>query len=474
MALTTSQIIANSGVVFGTSGARSMVTHLTTEVCAAFATAFLSVLRQETDISSVAIGMDRRPSSPGMAAACTAAALAMGIEVIDYGVLPTPALALQAMADDMPAIMITGSHIPFDRNGIKFYRAAGEINKVDEQAILSIDAVMPSLSRTLRQSVSGLAAEQYCKRYTQWFEGKPLSGKRIGLYQHSAAGRELNQHIIEALGATVITLAPSDDFVPIDTEAVSNEDCERGQKWAEVHALDSLFSTDGDGDRPLIADEKGNWLRGDIVGLLCARELNIEAVAIPVSCNTAIEASGAFEKVERTRIGSPYVLAAMESLQRKYTSVAGFEANGGFLLGSGLAKDDKKLTALPTRDAVLPALVLMVAAANRQVPLSALAAELPARYTASDRLKNFSSEKSQQLLNVWSSNTELMVEQLGLAAKPKKIELTDGLRVVLDDHSVVHFRASGNAPELRCYVETESLGRTEQLLHTLMQSLTKR
>ena len=70
-----------------------------------------------------------------------------------------------------------------------------------------------------------------------------------------------------------------------------------------------MFSIDGDGDRPLISDENGNWLRGDILGLLSAEAVNIEALAVPVSRNTAIESSGFFNHIMRTKIGSPCITA---------------------------------------------------------------------------------------------------------------------------------------------------------------------
>ncbi|MGP4763333.1 phosphomannomutase, partial [Klebsiella pneumoniae] len=91
--------------------------------------------------------------------------------------------------------------------------------------------------------------------------------------------------------------------------------------WAQQHQLDMIFSTDGDGDRPLVADERGRWFRGDILCLLAAKALEIDALAVPVSCNTAIEACGAFSKVTRTKIGSPYVIAGFEQLSG-YSKVA--------------------------------------------------------------------------------------------------------------------------------------------------------
>ncbi|MFE8730376.1 phosphomannomutase, partial [Aeromonas hydrophila] len=93
----------------------------------------------------------------------------------------------------------------------------------------------------------------------------------------------------------------------IDTEAVGEEDKSKARRWSVDHQLDAIFSTDGDGDRPLVADEKGEWLRGDILGLLCARALRIEALAIPISSNTVISSCGLFNKVELTKIGSPCV-----------------------------------------------------------------------------------------------------------------------------------------------------------------------
>lgn len=450
---TASQVLIDSGVTFGTSGARGLVEQFTDDVCAAFTVAFLNVMREHGDVDQVAIGMDRRPSSPNMTAACTAAARAMGVDVNDYGILPTPALALQAMADGIPAIMITGSHIPFDRNGIKFYRPEGEITKADEQAILNADAELPPLGAIARNNERNAANERYLTRFTTWFEGKPLTGMRVGLYQHSAAGRDLSRQVLEALGASVIPLGRSEQFVPVDTEAVSEEDRAKASAWSVAHNLDALFTTDGDGDRPLLADEHGEWLRGDILGLLCARELGIQALAVPVSCNTAIEGCGAFEQVVRTRIGSPYVLAGMEALTEQYARVAGFEANGGFLLGSTVVEGNRRLEALPTRDALLPALTLLVSAARSGKPLSALVKGLPARYTVSDRIKEFPTVQSQALVATWRNNLPAMHHALALEHAIAEVDTTDGLRVTLENGEIVHFRASGNAPELRCYVE---------------------
>src|SRR5690606_34652740 len=246
----------------------------------------------------------------------------------------------------------------------------------------------------------------------------------------------------------------------------------RGRDWAREHGLDAIVSTDGDGDRPLIADERGEWLRGDIVGLLCARQLGIDALAVPVSCNTAIERCGAFETVVRTRIGSPYVIEAMEGLRADGRRVAGFEANGGFLLGSAIESPNGMLSPLPTRDAALPALAVLAAAAQAGVPLSALAADLPSRFTASDRLQDVPAERSQELLAQFGGDTAALLVLAGIApAEPASVDITDGLRVTAANGDVVHLRPSGNAPELRCYSEAAAPERAEKLVTGILRAL---
>ena len=120
---------------FGTSGLRGLVTELTPRVCFAYASAFLQNISPSA--KSVVIGTDLRPSSPQMADACITAAKSLGLKVIYAGAVPTPALALYAIGHAIPAIMVTGSHIPFDRNGLKFYSETGEITKDDETKLLS-------------------------------------------------------------------------------------------------------------------------------------------------------------------------------------------------------------------------------------------------------------------------------------------------------------------------------------------------
>lgn len=466
-------IVAASGVQFGTSGARGLVSQMTDAVCYAYAQAFLKTVAADAPL--VIIGHDLRPSSPAMAAACAQAVADAGKTVRFVGALPTPAVAFYAMSLSAPSIIVTGSHIPFDRNGIKFYRASGEITKADESAMLETSVTIPeSLAPAALPAVDSSATSAYLDRYISFFGESALAGMRIALYQHSSVARDLLLQLLERLGAEVLALGRTEGFVPIDTEAVRPEDVEQAQQWAREHRFDALLSTDGDADRPLIGDERGVWLRGDIVGILCAQYLGADVVVTPVSSNTAVETCGSFRQVLRTRIGSPYVIAGMESAvaDDPQARVAGYEANGGFLLGSDVERADRRLAALPTRDAVLPMLALLSMARQQGGALSVLSRNLPQRFTVSDRIQNVPTALSKALI-------ERLSEDLGDAATLlapdagaiNDADRTDGLRLRFTSGDIVHLRPSGNAPELRCYTEAGEVSRATTLCADVLQKV---
>ena len=453
---------------FGTSGLRGLVADMTDEACTRWTAAFMAHLAgQGARPDAVLVGRDLRPSSPRIAAAVRAAIRAAGADALDCGVLPTPALALEAARRGLPAVMVTGSHIPFDRNGIKFYRIDGEITKADEAGILAaLDAPAPATVLGAEHS-DDEARLRYLGRGAAFFGHDALAQHRIGVYQHSAAGRDLMVEALAACGATVVPLGRSDDFIPIDTEAVRPEDEALAAGWTAEHRLDALVTTDGDGDRPLIADETGRFLRGDLVGLLTARILGADAVATPVSSNTALERSGWVATVARTRIGSPFVIEALETLAADGARCpVGYEANGGFLLGADVERAGRRLAALPTRDALLPILALLSEAAQRGLTLSALAAEAPARFTASDRLEAVPGEASAALLGALTADAAMrgrLADGVGAGAV-LDIDTLDGVRLRLAGDEIVHLRASGNAPELRCYAESGDATRARAIV----------
>ena len=457
-------LMSGSGVRFGTSGARGGVVDMTSTVCFSYTAAFLQSIR--TSSGNVALAIDLRPSSPDIAAACAAAIRHAGLSVDYCGAIPTPALACYSQAKGIPAIMVTGSHIPFDRNGIKFYGASGEITKADEECIENATIALPDgpLTASLPEA-NEQACQHYIDRYLGFFPENCLAGMKIGFYEHSSVARDLLRDLLERLGAQVIALGRTDEFVPIDTEAVAEADIERAAEWAKQYGFDAIISTDGDADRPLVGDESGRWLRGDVTGILCARYLGAQAVATTVSCNTAVELCGAFATVARSRIGSPYVIAAMDDLARSgHSRVVGFEPNGGFLVGSTVEKHGRALAPLQTRDAVLPILCLL-SMARECGGVSRLTESLPPRYTYSDRIQNFPTETSRVLLDRLAGTTEHIAAVFDdLCGMPARLDQTDGLRILFENGELIHFRPSGNAPELRCYAESTSPARAHGLV----------
>lgn len=447
---------------FGTSGLRGLVTELEGHASALYATAFARHLL-ETGMAQpgdeLFVAGDFRPSSPSIVATCMAALKAAGLTPVDCGFIPTPALALYAMSRNHASLMVTGSHIPADRNGIKFYRPDGEIDKNDELQITRIAESLKGESFDLpaygAENREGEALGQFIERNTKLLKAGALDGLKIGVYQHSTVARDGLVNVLKHYGATVFPLGRSDDFIPVDTEAVSEETIGLLKGWASEHKLDAIVSADGDGDRPLVADETGAPLRGDLLGLIVARLLEAQVVVTPVTSNSGIEAAGSFI-VTRTRVGSPYVIEGMnQALAEQKQAVMGFEANGGVLTASAFTLSGTDLEPLPTRDSFLPVLAALALAKEEGRPLSAVASSFKLPFAAADRLENFPVETSAALmahLRQSPQNLSAFLQRIAPVARTSDI---DGLRVTLADGRIIHLRPSGNAPEMRCYVEAD-------------------
>lgn len=227
---------------------------------------------------------DLRPSSPALAVAAVEALRDAGMKPVNCGRIPTPALTYFALEVGKGSLMITGSHIPFNRNGYKLNTSKGELLKHHEEPInAGVAAVRQRLydeaAETSKFDREGqfkvvpagmpveddAAAGAYLERYVQFFAGKSLAGRRILVYQHSAVGRDLLVALLRKLGAEVVPAGRSETFVPIDTENIE------ASQLAAIQALvdgpyDAVASIDGDSDRPLLlgvgADRKVRFFGG--------------------------------------------------------------------------------------------------------------------------------------------------------------------------------------------------------------------
>ncbi|KAL3460014.1 Phosphoglucomutase, first 3 domain-containing protein [Aspergillus heterothallicus] len=537
---------------FGTSGRRGLVVDLTqleiyTNVLAEIR--YLQSLPLEQGGINTGddfyIAHDLRPSSTayvenekGRGGLCQAVEQALkdaGMRTINLGAIPTPALTYYAIQQGKGSIMVTGSHIPFDRNGYKLNTSKGELLKEHEQPINA--AVSKVREELLRQPFSeslfneqgmlrsrpldispaiseGLSA--YVQRYLDFFAGETLQGAKILVYQHSAVGRDTLVDILQKLGAEVTPAGRSETFVPIDTEAID------AAQLATLQALydgnkgpfDAIVSTDGDSDRPLLVapapsteGEKVRFFGGDLLGMIVSAFLGADAVVVPISSNDAIDKGELASALEpKTKIGSPYVITGMQTaLSKGRKRVCGWEANGGFLTGSDIERNGNLLTALPTRDAVLPLLCALFAARAQKTTLPKLFATLPARFSRASLIRNFPRPTSLKIVARFSPPTttpaiqevtysnatitafdatlskvaladshvdaftsiksQLQTVFSSAAGFPEivRINYTDGIRITFANGDVAHIRPSGNADELRIYAVADAQERADEI-----------
>jgi len=520
---------------FGTSGRRGEVVHLTQlEV-------YINVLSELRYLQSrpsaeggirqgeeFYFGYDLRPSSSAyvpeqqgrgeIAQAVERAIRDAGMRPVNLGRIPTPALTGYALSQGRGSVMVTGSHIPFDRNGYKTNTARGELRKEDEEPIArTVRQVREEIfSQPFAQSPfdaqgffkSGhedlpqecdTARTAYIERYTRFFQGQTLAGMRLMVYQHSAVGRDLLVEILERLGAQVIASGRSDTFVPLDTENIDDAQLAIVQALADEAIarqgpIDAVVSTDGDSDRPLIlgvdsATGKVRFFGGDLVGVIVAMYLEADAVVVPISCNDAIDRSPLAPVLEpKTRIGSPYVIAGLERARsRGRRRVCGWEANGGFLTGSDIEQNGRRLTALPTRDAVLPILGALLAARGKGLTLAELFGQLPRRFSRAALMPRFPRRTAVEIMERLSppdrdlqdvafepepaaGDRDDLRQRLQRFFTPQagfgpiaRLNYIDGVRIFFSNGEVVHLRPSGNADEFRVYAVADTQERANAL-----------
>lgn len=481
---------------FGTSGLRGLVADMTDLECYINARGFLNFLASHDSLetgATIYLAGDLRDSTPRIMHAMVQAVQDAGMQVVNCGLIPTPAVAYYALEHEAPCIMVTGSHIPADRNGIKFYKREGEVLKEDEAAIKEavakvraevygqeetqslFDANGMLKSQPILPEPTNEAADVYVKRYTDVFGADALSGLRLVYYQHSAVGRDLLVGLLQKLGAEVMPVGRSDVFIPIDSENVTADDQRYFKELAgENPGCFAIVSTDGDSDRPFVVDEQGTFHRGDVLGAVVATWLEADAAAYPVSSSDAVDTHLSQHTIPavHTKIGSPYVVVAMQDAQASGKErTVGWEVNGGFMIGNDFAVNGQVLKALPTRDAILPIIVALLAAHAENKSVSALFGMLPSRYTGAGLIDDFPTAVSAAMVARYSQDTpenraelaQYFTSDLGFS-DIAGINTLDGIRITFADGTIAHLRPSGNAPQLRIYSVADSQERTDEIV----------
>jgi phosphoglucosamine mutase len=439
---------------FGTDGVRgSANTELTPELVLALGRAVARTITATTFL----IGRDTRKSGPMLQAALGAGLASEGADVVDVGVLPTPALAWLSVRRDLPSVVISASHNPFGDNGIKLFGAGG--TKLGEDAELAIE---DELHRVLDPTVKGprpleghgvgtirtepdLGAA-YVEYLAGALDGRRLEGLRVVVDSANGSASDLAAAVFEQLGAEVVAIGCDPDGTNINAGCGSTS-VELLSRAVVEHGAHLGLALDGDADRMLAVDGNGTLVDGDSLLALFARDLadrgQLAGNTVVVTVMTNLGFRRAMEQlgihVKETDVGDRHVLAAIDK--------EGFSLGGeqsGHIIFRRLAT---------TGDGLLTGLVL---------------ADLLARTGSSlvELLDGFIEAVPQTLVNVRGVDTSLYgeVAAITMAVEQEAAAMGDTGRVLV--------RPSGTEPVVRVMVESTEPGvaeATAERLHTLIE-----
>ncbi|MHB1653617.1 MAG: phosphoglucosamine mutase [Desulfitobacteriaceae bacterium] len=435
------------GRLFGTDGVRGVAnTELTPELAFQLGQAGAYVLSKEHPHPRIIIGKDTRISGDMLEAALIAGICSVGADVLQVGVLPTPGIAFLTRTMDVSAgVVISASHNPVQDNGIKFFSASGyKLPDAIEDEIESIlnNPVKPWQTPTGGDVGRVIPVADAGRRYIDYLKSTVgrLEGLRVVMDCANGAGSQFGPLVLKELGVEVIPIFHRPDGVNINDGCGSTHP-QALQKAVIDHKADLGLACDGDADRLIAVDEKGNLVDGDFIMLICALDQQAKGTLVENSLvltvmsnlglRLALQKAGI--KVLETQVGDRYVL---EELLRSGARLGG-EQSGHIIF----------LNHNTTGDGLLTGLQLLSIVKERKLSLSALAS--PMR-----RLP-------QVLLNTRVENKHRIMADEAVRTKVEEVE------ALLKDQGRVLVRPSGTEPLLRVMVE----GPDESELRELAQSV---
>src|SRR5581483_4425281 len=291
----------------------------------------LAALGLKGDRPFVIIGRDTRLSGDMLEAALAAGLAAMGVDVVNVGIVPTPAVAQIVLARGAAAgVVLSASHNPYDDNGIKFFGSNGK--KLPDSVEDEIEATLGRLDSLPRHTGGDIGrivesrepVAEYVTRVMATLRGAgalPLGGLRLVMDCANGAAYEIAPQIFRELGAELTLLHAEPDGININVQCGSTKPQEMAAKVREVGAHAGL-AFDGDADRVMLADENGEIVDGDRMMAILALHLHAlgrlpgDVVVATIMSNVGLEqALGARGiRLHRTDVGDRYVAEAMESL----------------------------------------------------------------------------------------------------------------------------------------------------------------
>jgi phosphoglucosamine mutase len=368
----------NRAKLFGTDGVRGIanIDPMTVGTCMRLGRSVAHVFKDGTHRNRILIGKDTRLSGYMLESALVAGICSMGVDVLLIGPLPTPGIAYVTRSLCAAAgIVISASHNPYQDNGIKFFSPDGfKLNDKTEHEVEEltftrrIDGIRPTADEVGRARRIDDAQGRYVEHVKRSFpRGRTLDGMKVVIDCAHGAGYKVGPWVLEELGARVTVLGAEPDGKNIN-EGVGSLHPEVAAQAVREHGADAAICLDGDGDRCLLVDEKGNVVDGDHVLAICGRawkqqdKLANGTVVATVMSNLGLDRSLAEVgvSVERTRVGDRFVVDAMRK--------------GGHNLGGEQSGHTVFLDYATTGDGLVTALQVLCVLAEGDSPLSELAA----------------------------------------------------------------------------------------------------
>ena len=411
---------------FGTDGVRGVaMVELTPELVGNLGRAAAQVL----DGGTFLVGRDPRESGPALQDALATGLIEAGADVVDLGVVPTPAVAALCAERALPGAMVSASHNPYTDNGIKFFAAGGRklTDAVEERLEALIGAPVPAgvAAGTRRAEPEGIAV--YERRLLAALSGRTLEGIHVVLDCANGAASAVAPQAFRDAGARVDVIHDQPDGTNINAGCGSThpEDLQR----AVVEAgADAGLAFDGDADRVLAVDGDGGLVDGDHLMAICALDMHAAGrltdatVVVTVMTNLGFRLAMAERgiTVVETKVGDRYVLEALED---------GHWSLGGEQSGHVIFRD-----LATTGDGLLTGLQLVDAVRRSGRPLAELAGGAMTRLP-------------QVLLNVRVADRD------AVDGHPSVREAVEQAEAELGDHGRVLLRPSGTEPVVRVMVE---------------------
>jgi phosphoglucosamine mutase len=415
---------------FGTDGVRGNAeTDLPSDFVVALGRAIARVLGR----GRVLIGRDTRASGKRIESDLVEGLTYEGATPVLLGVLPTPAIAFHA-AMGAPAAIVSASHNPWHDNGVKVIGPDGrklpdEVEAAIERALEASVAEGRPASSAFELRETADAADAYVGHVLAALGGRRLDGLHVVLDCANGAGFAVGPRVFAAAGAQVDVLYAEPDGHNINTGCGSTHPI---ALQAEVVArrADLGLALDGDGDRVLAVDERGELVDGDEIMTMCALDLHDrgslrnDAIAVTVMTNLGLRRALRAHDigVVETPVGDRHVVAAM----RERDLVLGGEQSGHIIFADHATTGDGLLTGLLVCDLVH----------RRTERLSTLAAQM--------------TRLPQILVNV------RVARRVDLAAAPEVTAAVQRIERELGEAGRVLVRASGTEPLVRIMVEAES------------------